>query len=128
MDLSKLTMKSQAALEGAREQAVARDHQTIEPEHVLFALLSDPEGVIYPLLHRVGVSPRTLRDQVDASLDGMPKVYAQGPSQVGLSPATSSMLDRAFREAEGLTDEYVSTEHLLLAMLDGSHAVGRLLA
>src|SRR2546421_8427975 len=128
MDLSKLTMKSQAALEGAREQAVARNHQTIEPEHVLFAMLSDPEGVIYPLLHRLGVSPRTLRDQVDAALDRMPKVYAQGPSQVGLSPATSSMLDRAFREAEGLTDEYVSTEHLLLAMLDGSHAVGRMLA
>src|SRR5919108_2809609 len=108
MDLSKLTMKSQTALEGAREQAVARNHQTIEPEHVLFALLSDPEGVIYPLLHRLGVSPRTLRDEVGASLDRMPKVYAQGPSQVGLSPATASMLDRAFREAEALTDEYVS--------------------
>src|SRR5438067_9655502 len=128
MDLSKLTLKSQSALEGAREQAVARDHQSIEPEHVLFALLSDPEGVVYPLLHRLGVSPRPVRDQVDAALDGMPKVYAQGPSQVGLSPATSSMLDGAFREAEGLTDEYVSTEHLLLAMLDGSHAVGRMLA
>src|SRR2546421_1463523 len=128
MDLSKLTMKSQAALEGAREQAVARNHQTIEPEHVLFAMLSDPEGVIYPLLHRLGVSPRTLRDQVDAALDRMPKVYAQGPSQVGLSPATSSMLDRAFREAEVLTDEYLSTEHLLLGMLDGSHPVGRMLS
>src|SRR6059058_4654858 len=128
MDLSKLTMKSQAALEAAREQAVARDHQSIEPEHVLFALLSDPEGVVYPLLHRLGVSPRPVRDQVDASLDRVPKVYAQGPSQVGLSNATAAMFDRAFREAEALTDEYVSTEHLLLAMLDGSHPVGRMLA
>src|SRR6266581_1270520 len=57
MDLSKLTLKSQAALEGAREQAVARNHQAIEPEHVLFALLSDPEGVVYPLLHHIGVTP-----------------------------------------------------------------------
>src|SRR5438445_4030947 len=127
MDLSKLTMKSQAALEGARDQAMARNHQTIEPEHVLFALLSDPEGVVYPLLHRLGVSPRPLRDRVDAALDRIPKVYAQGSSQIGLSNATASMLDRAFREAESLTDEYVSTEHLLLAMLDGSHAVGRML-
>src|SRR5207302_118592 len=78
MDLSKLTLKSQAALEGAREQAVARNQQAIEPEHVLFALLSDPEGVVYPLLHRLGVSPRPLRDQVDAALDRIPKVYAQG--------------------------------------------------
>src|SRR5438105_11497753 len=129
MDLSKLTLKSQAALEGAREQALARNHQAIEPEHVLFALLSDPEGVVYPLLHRLGVSPRPVRDQVDAALDRLPKVYAQGVSQVGLSQATAAMLDRAFREAEALTDEYVSTEHLLLAMLDGSSSgVGRLLA
>jgi ATP-dependent Clp protease ATP-binding subunit ClpB len=127
MDLSKLTMKSQTALEAAREQAVARDHQSIEPEHVLFALLSDPDGVVYPLLHRLGVSPRTLRDRVDSALDRLPKVYAQG-AQVGLSQATAVMLDRALREAEGLTDEYVSTEHLLLAMLDGSTGVGRLLS
>src|SRR5205807_488145 len=126
MDLSKLTMKSQAALEGAREQAVARNHQAIEPEHVLFALLSDPEGVVYPLLHAIGVSPRTVRDQVDAAFDRLPKVYAQG-AQVGLSAATGAMLDRALREAEGLTDEYVSTEHLLLAMLDPSQGVGRML-
>src|SRR5436190_2449540 len=118
MDLSKLTLKSQAALEGAREQAVARDHQSIEPEHVLFALLSDPEGVVYPLLHRLGMSPRTVRDQVDAALDRIPKVYTQGESQVGLSPASVAMLERAFSEAQGLTDEYVSTEHLVLAMLD----------
>jgi ATP-dependent Clp protease ATP-binding subunit ClpB len=127
MDLSKLTLKSQMALEGAREQAVARNHQSIEPEHVLFALLSDPEGVVYPLLHRLGVSPRTVRDRVEAALDRVPKVYAQGGPQVGLSQATAAMLDRAFAEAQALTDEYVSTEHLLLAMLDTSSTVGKLL-
>src|SRR6266699_5527929 len=103
MDLSKLTLKSQAALEGARQQAVARNHQSIEPEHVLFALLSDPEGVVYPLLHRLGVSPRTLRDRVDAALDRVPKVYSQAASQIGLSQATAALLDRASREAEALT-------------------------
>ncbi|MEW6059201.1 MAG: ATP-dependent chaperone ClpB [Actinomycetota bacterium] len=126
MDLNKLTLRSQAALEAARDQAVARSHQAIEAEHVLFALLSDPEGVVYPLLHKLGVSPRTLRDAVDAALDRIPKVYAQGVSDVRLSPAVAAMLDRAFAEAQALTDEYVSTEHLLLAMLEGDTGVARL--
>ena len=57
MDLNKLTMKSQAALAEAQQQASARNHQLIEPEHVLFALLADPEGVVFPLLHHVGANP-----------------------------------------------------------------------
>ncbi|HEX9123653.1 MAG TPA: ATP-dependent chaperone ClpB [Actinomycetota bacterium] len=127
MDLPKLTMKSQAALDAAREQAVARNQQAIEPEHILFALLSDPEGVVYPLLHRLGTSPRALRDGVDALLDRMPRVYAQGVHEVRLSPASATLLENAFGEAEALTDEYVSTEHLLLAMLQGETNVARLL-
>ena len=127
MDLNKLTLRSQTALEGGREQAVARSHQAVEPEHILFALLSNPEGVVYPLLHKLGVSPRTLRDAVDAALDRIPKVYAQGVSEVRLSPATAAMLDRAFAEAKTLTDEYVSTEHLLLSMLEADTAAARLL-
>ncbi|MBI2238195.1 MAG: AAA family ATPase, partial [Actinobacteria bacterium] len=127
MDLSKLTLRSQAALEAAREQAVARNHQAIEPEHVLFALLSDPEGVVYPVLHRLGVSPRTLRDGVEEALGRLPKVYAHGVSEERLAPATVAVLDAAFREAAALTDEYVSTEHLLLAMLGGEGAADRVL-
>jgi ATP-dependent Clp protease ATP-binding subunit ClpB len=126
VDLNKLTLKSQTALEAAREQASARGHQTIEPLHLLFALLSDPDGIVYPLLHRVGISPRTVRDRVDAALDKLPKVYAQG-TEIRLSPATIAVLDAAFREAQALTDDYVSTEHLLLAMLDGDTDVGSLL-
>jgi ATP-dependent Clp protease ATP-binding subunit ClpB len=126
LDPNKLTMKSQAALEAAREQAVARSHQAIEPEHVLFALLSDADGVIYPLLHRLGRSPRALRDQVDEALDRIPKVYSQS-AEVRVSPATGMLLERAFAEAKKLTDEYVSTEHLFLALLDGDTGPARLL-
>jgi len=126
VDPNKLTMKSQAAIEAAREQAVARSHQAVEPEHVLYALLSDPEGVVYPLLHALGASPRTLRDEVEAALERIPKVYAQGV-EVRLSPRTVAMLDRAAAEAQSLTDEYVSTEHLLLALLDGDDAASRAL-
>ncbi len=126
MDANRLTLKSQAALEAAREQALARNHQAIEPEHVLFALLSDPEGVIFPLLHRLGVAPKPLRDRVDAALDRLPKVYAPG-GEVRISQATGAMLEQAFREAAALTDEYVSTEHLLLSLLGGRTAAAQIL-
>jgi ATP-dependent Clp protease ATP-binding subunit ClpB len=127
MDPNKLTMKSQAALDGARQQALARNHQAIEPEHLLFALLSDPEGVVYPLLHHLGIAPKPLRDQVEAALDRLPKVFAQGAAEVRISPALGTSLDAAFREAEALTDEYVSTEHLLLALLEGNTGAARVL-
>src|SRR5919197_4894827 len=126
MDLSKLTMKSQAALEAAREQAMARNQQVIEPEHLLFALLSDPEGVVYPLLHKLAVSPRTLRDKVEEAVDRLPKAYGAG-GEVGISPGLRRVLERGFTEAEALTDEYVSTEHLFLALVEGTDAAGRIL-
>ncbi|MEX0651397.1 MAG: Clp protease N-terminal domain-containing protein, partial [Actinomycetota bacterium] len=91
MDLNKLTMKSQAALQEASQQAATRHHQLIEPEHVLFALLADGEGVVFPLLHHVGASPAQLRAKVDEALDAMPKVYAQGVD-VRISPATARLL------------------------------------
>jgi ATP-dependent Clp protease ATP-binding subunit ClpB len=128
MDLNKLTLKSQAALQEAHDQAVARNHQTIEPEHILFALLADPEGIVYPLLHQAGADPGALRRRVDETLDRVPKVFAQGAAaEARISPATAALLDAATREAEALTDEYVSTEHLLLAMLAGDSGAARVL-
>ena len=126
MDLSKLTLKSQTALEAARELAIAGNNQAIEPVHLLLALLSDPEGVVYPLLHKLGVSPRTLRDRAEEVQARVPKVYAQG-GEVTISNATRDLLEAAYAEAEALTDEYVSTEHLFLAMLQGSGPVANLL-
>ncbi len=127
MDPQKLTLKSQAALEAARQRALALNHQALEPEHVLFALLSDPEGVVYPLLHRAGASPRALRDRVEEALGRIPKVYAGGVPDVLLSPASVALLNAASREAAALTDEYVSTEHMLLALLAGDGPASRVL-
>ena len=128
MDLNKLTMKSQAALEGAQQQAVARNHQTIEPEHVLFALLSDPEGVVYPLLHQIGV------DAEDGARPGRrgarpaPEGVRAGPGgDCGSRRPPGRCWTRAGEEAEALTDEYVSTEHLLLALLDVDSGAARIL-
>src|SRR6266576_2213999 len=117
MDLNKLTLKSQEALRTAQQQAAARNHSHIEPAHLLFALLADPEGVTAAVLHRVGQSPRALRDRAEELLDRMPKVY--GGQEVGLSSATRHVLEQSFTEAAGLTDEYVSTEHLFLALMEG---------
>jgi ATP-dependent Clp protease ATP-binding subunit ClpB len=126
MDLNRLTQRSRQALEQAQQLASARNHQQLEPEHLMHALLSDPDGVVYPLLHAVGVSPRTLRDRVEELLARVPKVYGP-PQEVALSRTTADVLERAFTEASGLTDEYVSTEHLLLAMLEGTSQLSRLL-
>jgi ATP-dependent Clp protease ATP-binding subunit ClpB len=127
MDLNRLTIKTRQALEGAHQQAVARNHQQIEPAHVLFALLSDPEGVVYPLLHALGLQPKTIRDRTDEALERIPKVFAQGV-EPRFSPAATRLLTTAGTEAEALTDEYVSTEHLLLAMLaDADTSAARVL-
>ncbi len=126
MDINRLTMKSQAAMQAATEQARARNHQLVEPPHLLFALLSDPEGVVYPLLQKLGLSPRTLRDRVEELLDRVPKVYGSG-GEVRLSETTRRVVERAFDEAAAMSDEYVSTEHLLLALLDSGTDAARVL-
>jgi ATP-dependent Clp protease ATP-binding subunit ClpB len=130
VDLNRLTLKSQQALQGAAELARARNHQQVEPAHLLHALLSDPEGVVYPLLQRLGQSPRALRDRAEELLARLPRVFGPtGPAapDVTLSATTRRVLERAFAEAEALTDDYVSTEHLFLALLEGATDVARLL-
>jgi ATP-dependent Clp protease ATP-binding subunit ClpB len=129
MDPNDLTMKSQAALQTAHDLARNRSHQLVEPVHVLHALLSDPEGVVYPLLQRLGQSPRAMRDRVDEAVDALPKVFG-GAAEVRFSPATAQLLEKAEAEMRGFfpSDQYVSTEHLFLALLTGSEAAARILA
>src|SRR4051812_40834910 len=117
MDPNKLTMKSQTALQEAHAQALARNHQSIEPEHVLMALLGDPDGIVYPLLHQLNANPSAIRSTLEAALDKIPKVYSGADNDPRLSATSSRLLESAGAEAEALTDEYVSTEHLILAML-----------
>src|SRR5437899_11965908 len=112
MDLDKLTLKSQEALQSAQELARNLNQRSVEPAHIVHALLSDPEGVVYPLLQRLGQSPRALRDKVSEVLDRMPKVYGAPGQEPYLSAPTRHVLEQAFAEAGKLTDEYVSTEHL----------------
>ncbi len=114
MRYEKLTIKSQEALSEAQSQASERGHSVIEPAHLLGALLTQPEGSTLPVLQKLGVAVEPLQHAVDDILERTPKVTGGG--QPVLSPATSRVLDAAFGEAEALKDEYISTEHLLLAL------------
>jgi ATP-dependent Clp protease ATP-binding subunit ClpB len=116
MDLNKLTLKSQEALGAAQRSATELNQQQVENAHLLVALLDQSDGVVLPLLQKLGVTPRTVRVAVDGVLDRLPKVYGQ--VETYLSPALRSTLERAFEEAESLGDAYVSTEHLFLALLE----------
>ncbi len=125
MDMNKLTLKSQEALARAAELATASNHQVIAPEHLMKALLSDPAGVVFGLIQKLGATPRVLQDRVDVALSTMPKVYSSG-AQARMSPDLSRVLERAFKEAEQLKDDYVSAEHLLLALVDAAPSLKKL--
>jgi len=126
MRFDKLTIKSQEALEAAQSQCSSRGHQTLEPCHMLGALLAQPEGSTIPVLQKLGVSLDALLGDVERQLEQQPKVSGGAQPQIGT--ALNRVLQGAFDEADGMQDEYVSTEHLLLAMArDESDACGRIL-
>jgi len=125
--LDKFTIKAQEAVAEAQEQAGALGQQQIEPLHLLAALAAQKEGVVAPLLGKVGVPVEALLAETRSELDRLPKV--SGAAQQFLSPATNDVLQRAFDEAAHFKDEYVSTEHLLLALAGaGKDPAARLLA
>ncbi|MFP5225429.1 MAG: ATP-dependent chaperone ClpB [Actinomycetota bacterium] len=129
MDMDRLTQRSQHAIAGAQRLATSRAHQQILPEHLLHTLLGDPEGVVVPVLGRLGTNANQLRNRVEELLDRIPRAYvgAQPSQPATVSPALAGVLDRAEEEMRQLTDEYLSTEHLLLAMLEQPGDVATLL-
>jgi ATP-dependent Clp protease ATP-binding subunit ClpB len=125
MNLNKLTLKSQEALQRAQELAAGLDHSTIEPAHMLMALLSDSEGIIPPIMNKLGVNLGFLKQKLDEALQSMPKV--SGISGASLSNDMQRVLQDAFKLATQMKDEYVSTEHVLLAMTESRSKAGELL-
>ncbi|TMA75474.1 MAG: ATP-dependent chaperone ClpB [Deltaproteobacteria bacterium] len=126
MDPEKLTQKSQEAIRDAQALATRRHHQTVDVEHVLAALLAQPQGLVPALLERAGVDVRALGERVEAELNRIPQVSGAN-AQVYIAPRLARVLDQAQAEATALKDEYVSVEHLLIAMLEERGATGRLL-
>src|SRR3954454_23923816 len=131
MDPNRLTQKSQEALHDAQTKALRHGHREIDPEHLLLALLDQPEGLVPRLLARAGADVQGLRGALEAELERSPSVSGSGASgQIYLSRRLNELLDDAGQQAERLKDEYVSVEHLVIAMLDSGAgaAAGRLLA
>ena len=110
----RLTVKSQEAVQAAQGLAAENGNPEVMPTHVLHALLEDQDGVVLPVLEKIHVPVQQLLSTVNGAIGRLPKI--QGGSQPGLGQATQRVLEGTFKEAEGFKDEYVSTEHILLAM------------
>ena len=131
MDPSRLTQKSQEALQEAQTKAIRYGHTEADGEHLLLALLEQPDGLVPRLLAAAGADPDRLRADVEADLERRPRVSGPGasPGQVFITQRVSRLLDAAEQEAGRLKDEYVSVEHLLIALLEEGPqtSAGRLL-
>ena len=130
MDPNRLTQKTQEALHDAQTKALRFGHTEVEVEHLLLALLDQADGLIPRLLARFDVDVAGLRSSVEEHLEGRPRVSGSGaaPGEVYVSRTLAALLDAAEREAQRLKDEYVSVEHVLLAMVDSQSAAARVLA
>ena len=126
MRLDKLTTKSQEALQQAQSLAEKRNHQAIDVEHLLFALLGQKEGVVLSLLQKLGAPMSPLTERLQKALDRVPQVTGS-TGQAFITPRLKKTIEAAEAEAEALKDDYVSAEHLLLAMLQDSGETGKIL-
>lgn len=117
MRLDKFTIKAQEALQEAQSIAESYEHQTVDVEHLLVALIEQKDGIVPSLLQKVGIDPQAILHQVKHELKKVPKVYGVG-GQLYISHRLKQVLDSAFTEAERLKDAYISTEHLLLATVE----------
>src|SRR5690554_2927850 len=122
MDLNKYTQKSQEAILNSQKLAHEFNHQTIEPAHLLLALLQQQDGIVPALVTRVAGSVSGLLMDVRQDLDRRPKVYGSGVGEAGLSRPAADVLAAAERYARGMQDDYVSTEHILLGLTESSEA------
>src|SRR6266536_1484485 len=117
MRFDQLTIKSQEAVQEAQRDARARGNAELSTDHLLLALLQQDEGVVVPILQKLGVDPSALAREVEADLDKRPKVTGAAADAV-LSPDLNRVFDRSFELAKEFADEYVSTEHFLLALAE----------
>jgi ATP-dependent Clp protease ATP-binding subunit ClpB len=111
----KFTVKAQEAVQRASELASEHGNPEVLPLHLLAALLEDKEGIVSPIMEKIGIGPQSVLSDVYQGMERLPKISGAA-AQPTLSQAANQLLDRAFKEADNFKDEYVSTEHLLLAV------------
>lgn len=128
MDMNRMTVKLQEALQVASAMAMRRSHQGIDVEHLLLALLEQSDGSAGPILEQSGVSRAAVQSAGEQALKKLPQVQVlgSGPGQVHLTPRMGNVLTRAEDEMKGLRDEYTSVEHVLLAMVEEGGVLRRL--
>jgi ATP-dependent Clp protease ATP-binding subunit ClpB len=126
MNIDKMTIKLREAIQAADTLAHANGNPVIETEHLFLALLQQRDGLLVPLFDRLGVSPSLLEQETKSMVDRLPKAYG-GASQSTLSPKLAELLYAAEKVATGFKDEYISAEHILLAILAEDTSVSHML-
>jgi ATP-dependent Clp protease ATP-binding subunit ClpB len=116
--MDKLTIKAQEALQSAQEIAQKLNHQEVDAEHMLSALIQQPDGLVRPLLDKLGANPDGVLRALDEALHRRSQVHGIDSTQIYLSKALRTALDAAFAQADKLKDQYVSTEHVLLGIAE----------
>lgn len=126
MNIDKYTVKAREALQDAASRAEQNNHSQVEPEHLLCTLLEQKDGIVPPLIEKIGVSAQRLLDDLTTRLDKKPRVTGDS-AQVYMSPVLTKVCAQAEKIASSLKDEYVSTEHILLALTKSDDEAGELL-
>ncbi|MEJ2251697.1 MAG: Clp protease N-terminal domain-containing protein, partial [Candidatus Lokiarchaeota archaeon] len=116
MKLDKFTVKVQEALMSAQSLAQTKDHQLIEPSHILISLIDQADGITKPLFQKLGIDISHFKYDLERELEKIPQVTGPGAGNIAISPTTKKVFDEAWKEAGSMHDEYLSTEHILLAM------------
>jgi ATP-dependent Clp protease ATP-binding subunit ClpB len=112
----KFTVKAQEAVQRANELASEHGNPELAPAHLLAALVEDREGIVAPVLEKIGIGPQAVLSDLYKEIEKLPKVSGSGAQQPSMSSAINQVLEKSFKEADTFKDEYVSTEHILLAL------------
>jgi|ERR1051326_4131481 ATP-dependent Clp protease ATP-binding subunit ClpB len=128
MNFNKFTIKSQESVQIAQEIAASYGNQSIEPEHLLAALVQDTGGVVIPTLEKMGAHLEYIRIMINELIKKLRKVYGAGEESQHLGQRLARLFDAALKEVRSLMDEYVSTEYLLLVLGSNEPVLGQLLA
>ena len=126
-NLNKLTVKAQETVQNSLEIAQNYNNQILEPEHLLAALVQESGNIADTILYKTGGNVDAIKVKVNTLLESLPKVSGAGVGNQQMSQNTAKLLDTAAEEARNLKDEFVSTEHLLLALVDDNGKAGQLL-
>lgn len=117
MKMEKFTIKAHEALQEAQRLAEEMNHQNVDVEHLLYSLIDQKDGVVPSILVKMGISPEDIKNALKIEIEKFPKVFGEEPGKY-ITPRLKRVLDGALKEAERMRDEYVSTEHILMSMID----------